>query len=118
MIEDQFVLLKNEREEWELPGGRIEGGESPELCVLREIEEELGIKAEVTRILDSWLFEVLPGKQVFIATYACKAKGSVAAAALQISQEHKEIGLFRLEDALALAMPDGYKRSLINYTTH
>lgn len=115
-INDQFVLLKNEREEWELPGGRIEAGESPELCVVREIEEELGLKSVVKGILDTWLFEVLPGKRVFIATYACLVTEHTAEQ-LQISHEHKEVGLFSLEAALALNMPDGYKRSLINYTT-
>lgn len=113
-IAGKFVLLRNEREEWELPGGRIEPGESPEFCVVREIEEELGIQAEVTGILDTWLFEVLPGKHVFIATYACIAKESVADM-LQISHEHKELGLFPLDEALALNMPDGYKVSLERY---
>lgn len=114
-INDQFVLLKNEREEWELPGGRIEAGETPELCVVREIEEELGLKAAVATLLDTWLFEVVPGKQVFIVTYACRATG-VTSAQLQLSHEHKEVGLFSLEAALALNMPDGYKRSLSNYS--
>lgn len=115
-LNDQFVLLKNEREEWELPGGRMEAGESPELCVVREIEEELGLKSVVNGILDTWLFEVLPGKQVFIVTYACLVTDEIAAEQLQISHEHKEVGLFSLEAALALNMPDGYKRSLSNYT--
>ncbi|WP_223885698.1 NUDIX domain-containing protein [Nocardia colli] len=36
----RVLLLKNERGEWELPGGRIEVDESPEECVTREIAEE------------------------------------------------------------------------------
>lgn len=114
VIAGKFVLLKNERGEWELPGGRIEIGESPEVCVIREIEEELGIKAEVAGILDAWLFEVLPGKHVFISTYACTTKAA-AANTLQISHEHKEVGLFSLEEALSLNMPEGYKASLKRY---
>lgn len=49
----RVLLLRNERSEWELPGGRIERGESPEECLVREVAEETGWRVRAGPILDS-----------------------------------------------------------------
>jgi 8-oxo-dGTP pyrophosphatase MutT (NUDIX family) len=102
------VLLMNERDEWELPGGRIELGETPPQCLAREVREELNLTVSVGELIDSYLFEVVPGKHVFIVTYACSLDGRFNPS---LSDEHKSVGLFHA-DALPSNLPTGYRSSI------
>jgi 8-oxo-dGTP pyrophosphatase MutT (NUDIX family) len=108
-IDGRVCLLFNERDEWELPGGKLEPGEDPRICVAREIEEELGLRATVGRILDSWLYRIRPGIEVVIVTYAIDALAGVVP---RLSHEHKKLGLFAPDEIDALNMPEGYKASI------
>jgi ADP-ribose pyrophosphatase YjhB (NUDIX family) len=109
----KVLLLRNEREEWELPGGRIEIDETPEECVAREIFEETQWKVRIGPILDTWMYHInVAEKHVFIVTYGCYPTGN---ARPTLSHEHKEIGLFSENEVPTLAMPDGYKRSIATW---
>ncbi|MGV0973262.1 NUDIX domain-containing protein [Empedobacter falsenii] len=50
-INGKYLLVKNNRNEWELPGGRLEPNELPEETLEREIYEELNIKCKVQKLL-------------------------------------------------------------------
>ncbi|MER5617736.1 NUDIX hydrolase [Streptomyces sp. NPDC002215] len=117
--QDRVVLLYNEREEWELPGGRLEigppNGSNPadhslEATVERELKEETGWDVKTGRLLDSWIYEPLPDRRVLIVTYDCTVL--TPATPPVVSHEHSRIGLFAEHEVPVLTMPDGYKNSI------
>lgn len=111
-LDGRVPLLKNERDEWELPGGKLELGETPESTVLREVQEELTLEPELISgvdIVDSWVYEIFPHRHVFIVSYGAEYTGSREP---KLSNEHKELGLFDYKDVPGLVMPEPYKRTI------
>ena len=106
--EESVVLLKNERDEWELPGGKLELGEDIKACLEREIAEELSVSARVGALLDAWVYTIA-SVEVVILTYDCRVDEN---AQIQVSHEHKEVGLFRVSELDEIPLPYGYKRGI------
>src|SRR5262245_43969023 len=106
------VLLKNERDEWELPGGKLEPSESPDVCVAREITEELGLQVHPTSLLDTWVYQITPEVRVLIVTYGCSETAELEAV---LSHEHKQLHWFPLSEVGELRMPQGYKISIFSW---
>jgi 8-oxo-dGTP pyrophosphatase MutT (NUDIX family) len=110
----KVILLRNGRDEWELPGGKLEPRETPPICVVREVREELGLAVRVGPILDSWVYHIGQDVDVLIVTYGCFADPH---GPIRHSTEHKAAGLFSMEDIIRLNMPEGYKNSIRSWST-
>jgi 8-oxo-dGTP pyrophosphatase MutT (NUDIX family) len=108
----RVLLLENERAEWELPGGKLELGEDPPDCVVREIGEEAGWQVAAGPLLDCWQYHIRPGSDVVIVTYGGYVHSTDPPV---ISNEHKRVGLFTPDQVPELVMPQGYKRSIATW---
>jgi 8-oxo-dGTP diphosphatase len=77
MLEKGRVLLAQRKKgaphalKWEFPGGKLEPGESPEECLVREIKEELNIDIAVLDILMAVAHCYVTGNILLLA-YLCR----------------------------------------------
>ena len=74
IVRDESVLVCQRRADghhpgkWEFPGGKVEPGETPAEGMRREVEEELGVDAEVGAVL--WRSDhQYPGRTPFALTF-------------------------------------------------
>lgn len=106
---DAVLLALNDRQEWELLGGRLERGEQPPLTVAREVREESGLTVTTGPLLDSWVYSITEHLQVLIVTYDCPLE---TAAPVSTSHEHQDVRWWPVDQLPSLDIPDGYVRSI------
>lgn len=106
---DRVLLGRNDRGEWELPGGRPERHESPEEAVVREVLEEAGLRVAAGRLLLSERFEVVPGRTVHIVAYRCRL---LVDGPPRASDEHAEVRFVDRTNLARLPLPDVYRRAV------
>ena len=112
--DDAVVLVRNRRDEWELPGGKLEIGETPEQCVAREVEEELQLDVEPATLVDSWVYAITPDVHVLVISYGCVERARRTAV---VSPEHTRFAWVALADVAGLRMPHGYKTSIVRWAS-
>ncbi|GBD44060.1 8-oxo-dGTP diphosphatase [bacterium HR40] len=86
---------------WEFPGGKVEPGETPEACLVRELEEELGIRTQESCLAPftfvSWRY---PDFHLLMPLWVCRVWQGIPE-----PREGQEIRWVRPDELATLPMP-------------
>ncbi len=70
---DNKVLLVLQKGDWELPGGRVDKGETDLIAAIkRELKEELSAEINIQRVFDTYLFTKPTGDVSLAIVYQCE----------------------------------------------
>jgi 8-oxo-dGTP diphosphatase len=75
---------------WNVPGGRVEAGETPWQAVVREVEEEVGLRVDVEQLLGVYS---VPSRTDVVFNFLCKVTGGD----FRLSNEADDIQWFARE---------------------
>ena len=111
--DDKFLVMHNngiKADLWELPGGRMEFGETAEETLKREIMEETGLIVSPIKLLDTWnLIKV--DHQITGIIYLC----SIEEGEVTLSEEHDSFKWIKADKESLDIMYDIFKSRMINW---
>lgn len=113
---DEVLLIRRgtppRLNQWSVPGGRLEWGETLEVAALRELKEETGVEAELLGLLDvvDGVFPARPGGEItrhyVMIDYAARWTGGEPVA----GDDAAEARFVTFDEAMALVEWDETRR--------
>jgi 8-oxo-dGTP pyrophosphatase MutT (NUDIX family) len=112
----QVLLLRKVEGKWDLPGGKLNEGENPLDCLVRELHEEAAIEVESATLADCAIRRRTGNMPIFAVFYLCRPKGRVDD--IRLSEEHNDARLFRPADIDNLKLYRSYKEAVVATMSH
>lgn len=108
VLGNRILLLKRAESKrflpghWDIPGGKVDSGEEPDAAVLREVMEETGLDARISRPYNIWSSIVRSEgreEQCIEIDYLLELPNPRSAERIMLSEnEHSEFGWFGKDD--------------------
>lgn len=95
---------------FELPGGRMEFGETAEETLIREVKEETNFIIKPIKLIDTWNF-ISKDYQVTGVIYLCK----IIEGSLKLSDEHDKYQWLDFNEIGIGKMHEVYKERMMNW---
>ena len=90
---------------WEFPGGKVEPGETPEMALIRELEEELGIDTWASCLAPlSFVSHAYDDFHLLMPLYACRRWQGTP-----VAREHTALKWVAVRNLAAYPMPPADK---------
>jgi ADP-ribose pyrophosphatase YjhB (NUDIX family) len=111
------LLLQRRKDNgrWCLPGGQMEPGESAEEACMREVEEEMGLHVQVTRLVGIYttphrIVAYADGNRYQLVALSFEAR--VVSGELRLSDETTEFGYFALAEIESLDLMEHHRERI------
>lgn len=111
---NEVLVIKRSRKEdvfpglWDIPGGKLRFGETPEEGLKREVKEETSIDIEVLFPLSVWSFFRNETTQVIGITFLCFPKSK----RIKLGKEHVNYKWISLDKVERLKMDENLKKEI------
>lgn len=100
--ENRILLLKNERNEWDFPGGKLDKNDTIKETLIREVKEELNLDIIINDLIHLENYTV-NGINVLIIIYNVSINSSDF---IKLSYEHTNFNFFKRDMVKKLKKPE------------